>query len=150
MAADVHGVGPVGAVNTETPQPASRRGVARLLGIAALTFWIASAIHVGVTIPLGFATVSDLFPGAAIPEAVVGAVVAAGALALWSGRAAARGIALGTTTFAILVTLYGLSVTMRAGRAADVAYHVSVLVVLAGSLGLLVSRAPGRIPERRT
>jgi hypothetical protein len=114
-----------------------RELIQRLLAFAALTFWVASAIHFGVTIPLGVATISDPFRGAAIPEAFVGAVVAAGALALWSGRAAAKEIASGTAVFAILVTLYGLSVTVRAGRAADEAYHVSVLVILMGSLGLL-------------
>jgi hypothetical protein len=108
-----------------------------LLGVIAMTFWVASAIHFGAEIPLGFVTIGDPFPGAAIPEAVVGVVVAIGALGLWRRGAAARGIALGTTAFAILVTLHGLSVTVRAARAGDVIYHISVLAALAGSLALL-------------
>ncbi|MBV9279733.1 MAG: hypothetical protein JOZ41_06605 [Chloroflexi bacterium] len=121
-----------------TRQVNGRRIAALLLAVSAVTFWVASAIHFGVSVTLGVATVSDPFAGAAIPEAVVGATVALGSLALWSGRSAGRGIALATTGFAILVTLYGLSVTLSGGRTADVAYHVSVLAVLLVSLGMLL------------
>lgn len=117
----------------------SQRIAALLLAVAAATFWAASGIHFGLTVPLGFATVSDRFAGAAVPEAVVGTVVALGAIALWSGRAEGRGIALATTSFATLVTLYGISVTVSGGRTLDVVYHVSVLVILFASLGILLS-----------
>jgi hypothetical protein len=53
-----------------------------LLLVAALSFWAASAIHFALTIPLGFMTVSDLSRGAAVPEAILGFVVAAAALYL--------------------------------------------------------------------
>jgi hypothetical protein len=109
------------------------------MAVAAVTFWIASAIHFGARIPLGFTTLHDPFPGAAIPEAIIGVVVASGVLAIAERWRANWGIAVGTTLFAIVGTLYGLSVTLGSGRSADIAYHVSVLVVLIVTLCLLIA-----------
>lgn len=117
------------------------------MAVAAVTFWIASAIHFGARIPLGFTTLDDPFPGAAIPEAIIGVVVAFGVLAIAVRWPANWGIAIGTTSFAIVGTLFGLSVTLGSGRSADVAYHVSVLVLLFVTLGvLLVSRRKAQAP----
>ena len=114
-----------------------------LMAIAAVTFWVASAIHFGATIPLGFTTLNDPFPGAAIPEAIIGVVVAIGALAIAERWRANWAIAVGTTSFAIVGTLFGLSVTLGSGRSADVVYHVSVLVVLFVALGVLLAARRG-------
>jgi hypothetical protein len=124
-----------------------------LLALAALTFWLASAIHFGLKVELGFALVSDPFPGAAVPEAVVGVVVALGAGSLLVFRQPRLGIAMAATAFAIAVTLYGLSVTAGSGRTADVLYHISVLAVLSAALALLLTARLGertRTPGHRS
>jgi hypothetical protein len=126
------------------------RAAGWLLALGAVTFWLASAIHVGLTIPLGFATLSDPFWGAAIPEAVIGVVVALGAASLLVLRSPHLGVAMGGTTFAIAVTLYGLSVTVRSGRTLDVLYHVSILAVLSVALTLLFSAWLGQRTQVRT
>ena len=108
---------------------------------------MASIIHAGTAIPLGITTVSDPFPGAAIPEAVIALVVAAGAVAVFTQRPAARGIAVVATLSALLGTLYGLTVTLGSARTGDIAYHVGILVVLAVTLGLLLMTSAKRIPR---
>jgi hypothetical protein len=118
-----------------------------LMVIAAVTFWLASAIHFGATVTIGSTTVRDPFPGAAFPEAIVGLVVALGAVALLARWRRSWSLAVGTTAFAIIVTLYGLSVTLGSGRSADVAYHLLVLAVLFVVLGTLIAVRRGR---RRT
>ncbi len=113
-----------------------------LMAFAAAAFAVVSTVHFGVDIPLGFATVSDSFPGAAPPEAVIAAVVATGAAAVLTRRTKSRAIALGTTGFALLGTAYGLSITLNSTRTGDVAYHLSILVTLLVILALLL--VPGR------
>jgi hypothetical protein len=117
---------------------------AALMGVAAVTFWVASIIHFGATFSIGSTRVHDPFPGAAIPEAIVGIVVASGALGLVARWRSGWRLAVSTTAFAIVVTLYGLSVTLGGGRSADVAYHVSVLTLLFAVLGMLVAGHRGR------
>jgi hypothetical protein len=117
-----------------------------LIAVAAVSFAMASAIHAGTVIPLGVTTVSDPFPGAVIPEAVIAVVVAAGAVAVFTRRPAARGAAVMATLFALLGTAYGLTVTLGSARTGDIAYHVGILVVLAVTLGLLLMPGGRRVP----
>jgi hypothetical protein len=121
-------------------QPPAAAGV--LMALAAAAFAIVSVVHFGVDVPVGFTTISDSFPGAAAPEAVIAAVVAIGATAVLTRRTKSRRIALGTTSFALLGTAYGLSVTLNSTRTGDVAYHLSILATLLIILGLLL--VPGR------
>ena len=113
-----------------------------LMALAAAAFAIVSIIHFGAGIPVGFTTISDPFPGAAPPEAVIAAVVAIGAAAVLTRRTRSRRIALGTTSFAILGTVFGLTITLNSTRTGDVAYHLSILATLLIVLGLLL--VPGR------
>ncbi|HEX6498024.1 MAG TPA: hypothetical protein VF054_03225 [Micromonosporaceae bacterium] len=117
-------------------QPPMVAGV--LMALAAATFVIVSVVHFGVDIPIGFATISDPFSGAAVPEAVIGAVMAIGATAVLTRRTRSRGIALGTTSFALLGTGFGLTITLSSARTGDVAYHLSILVTLLVILALLL------------
>lgn len=110
-----------------------------LLVAAAVSFAMASAIHFGLMIRLGVLTISDPFFGAAIPEAVLALVVAAAALHLFSSRIPHLAISAGAAAFAIIVTLYGLSVTLGGGRTADVMYHVAVLAILLAAVVLMLS-----------
>jgi hypothetical protein len=114
--------------------------------LAAAAFAIVSVIHFGVDVPVGFTTISDPFPGAAPPEAVIAAVVAIGAAAVLTRRTKSRGIALGTTSFALLGTVYGLSITLNSTRTGDVAYHLGILATLLVIFGLLL--VPGRMSGR--
>jgi hypothetical protein len=51
------------------------------MALAAAAFAVVSIVHFGVDIPVGFTTISDSFPGAASPEAVIAAAMALGAAA---------------------------------------------------------------------
>jgi hypothetical protein len=113
-----------------------------LMALAAAAFAIASAVHFGVEIPLGFITISDPFAGAAPPEAVIAALVALGATTVLARRTNSRRIALGTAAFAVLATAYGLSITLNSSRTGDIAYHLGILATLLVIVGLLL--VPGR------
>lgn len=121
-------------------RPAVAAGV--LMALAAAAYAVASIVHFGVDIPVGFTTISDSFPSAAAPEAVIAAVVAIGAAAALTRRTNSKAIAVGTTSFALLGTVYGLSITLNSTRTGDVAYHLSILATLLIVLGLLL--VPGR------
>jgi hypothetical protein len=109
-----------------------------LMAVAAVAFAAASVIHFGTVIALGPITVDDPFPGAAIPEAVIAVVLAIGALSVLTRRPARWGIAVAATVFTLLLTLYGLTVTVGSARTGDIAYHVAVLLLSVGILGLLL------------
>lgn len=113
-------------------------GTGVLLCAAATTLAVASLLHFGVAIPLGATAIRDPFPGAAIPEAVIAVVLAAGALALLVRRAGARWLALAATLFALAGTLYGLTVTLRRGESGDIVYHLALLTMLLASAVLLL------------
>lgn len=121
-----------------------------LLAVAAVTLAIASLLHFGVSIPVDGTTISDPFAGAAIPEAVIAAVVAAGAVFTLARLAAARWLAPAATLFALAGTLYGLTVTLRRGEAGDIAYHLVLLAMLIASAVLLLGalRPPRGTPGR--
>ena len=108
------------------------------MALAAAAFAIVSVIHFGVDIPVGFTTISDSFPGAAPPEAVIAAVLSIGATSVLTQRTKSRGTGLATTSFALLGTGYGLTITLNSTRSADVTYHLSILATLLLILGLLL------------
>lgn len=117
------------------------------LALAAVSFWIASAIHFGVRIPIGSTTIYDPYPGARIPEAIVGVISAVGAAFLFARATGAHGVALGAAILAGAVTVFGLTITVGTGRTADIAYHIGVLLVLAAAAIDLVRR-PGAVEGR--
>jgi hypothetical protein len=128
------------------PFPRSRT-VGVLMIIAAAAFWTASAIHFGATIPLGLITLRDTFLGAATPEAIIGLAMGIGAAAVLVRWQSSRTIALGCTAFAVLATVYGLSVTLGSSRTADVIYHIIMLVVLIVVLSLAIAARPRTRPS---
>ena len=133
--------------------PAGR--LARNLGVVtaleATTFAVASALHLGLDLPvLGIR--GEWFIHAAIPEAVIAAVLAVGALVVlrWPGKA--WGTAVGTHIAAALGVLVGISAILGGlgpQAPADLAYHLGILAVLVGTLAVLVS-PPGRTALRRS
>jgi hypothetical protein len=118
-------------------QPRTAVGV--LLALIGTALVLASIVHFGVKIPLGFATVSDPFPGAAPAETVVAIVVMGGAATVLARRASATAFSLTAVLFAILATGYGLTVTIRSTRTGDVTYHLMILLALLCTLGLLLA-----------
>jgi hypothetical protein len=107
-----------------------------LMALATIAFAVASIVHFGVTIPLGPVTIDDPFPGAAIPEAIITIVLGIGSVTMIAHLPTRRWMALATTLFALLATIYGLSVTVRSSRTGDIAYHITILVVLLVIAGL--------------
>ncbi|MCL5952792.1 MAG: hypothetical protein M1132_13930 [Chloroflexi bacterium] len=143
-----HGLGTSGAVASPGGprtqwQPISV-AICGLMVVATVAFAVASIIHFGVTLTLGPVRINDPFGGAAIPEAVIAAVLAMGSATLIARWAMAWPSALGATLFAFLLTIYGLTVTLRSSRTGDIAYHISILVVLAVIVGLLLLPAARR------
>ena len=103
--------------------------VGRLMLIEAVTFAIASILHLGI---------SETFIAAAIPEAIIAVVLAAGALAVM--RRGSRWLGLATTIFALAGVIIGLSVIIGGyvSRPIDIAYHATILVALVVTVVLLL------------
>jgi uncharacterized membrane protein len=112
----------------------SHRVIAWLMALAALTFGIASALHFDIHITIGSLVIQgEPFRNAAIPEAIIGAVVAAGTIAWISRSHAGAVLALTATVAAILGVLIGLYEVTLGGavrNTADVVYHECVLALL--------------------
>jgi hypothetical protein len=119
-----------------------------LMTLATVSFGLASLVHFGIVLPLALVTLDDPFPGAAIPEAVIALVLGIGTAAVIRGQAKRWWVASVVTVFAILATLYGLSLTLGSSRAGDVTYHVLVLVLLLAILALLLLPAGKRSLRR--
>ena len=108
--------------------PGKHRATSRRTGTAmaaeAATFALASAIHFAVG-----------FTDAAIPELLIAAVLGLGSSAVLFQWPHAWGAAAGTTSFAALGTIVGLTI-IAAGRqdAPDLAYHATILAALAATL----------------
>jgi hypothetical protein len=120
------------------------------MAVAALTLAIASWTHFGNRVPLGPATLYDPFRGAALPEAIIAGVTLLGLVAWLGRRPWAWGAALAATLVALAGVLLGLSIVLSsaARRPGDIAYHVSLLMVLVVTLILLLSppaRRAGRV-----
>jgi len=105
--------------------------VGRLMLIEAVTFAIASILHLGV---------AESFIGAAIPEAIIAVVLGAAAIAVMRRGAGSWGLALAATLFALAGVIIGLSVIVGGpvSRPIDLAYHATILVALVGTVVLLL------------
>lgn len=133
---------------------ADHRFAAVMLAEAA-TFGVASYLHLNGRIPLGFTTITgEHFGRASIPEAIIGAVLTAGAIVVAVAPGRARTAALGATGFAVLGVLAGLGFVLTSSRphiAADLAYHLTMLLVLLAGLVVLLrtgrGRPSGAVPE---
>ena len=161
------------AAGSPGPAPAGRRPRQREAGVdrrfaavmlaEAATFGVASYLHLDGRIPLGFTTITgEHFGRASVPEAVIGAVLAAGAVVVAMAPGRARTAALGATGFAVLGVLAGLGFVATSSRphiAVDLSYHLTILLVLLAGLVVLVrtgrvgqpgaGTAPGGPPRRR-
>lgn len=117
----------------------TRRAALAIPVMVATTFTlaVASTLHFGLTL-LG---VHDLFRGAALPEAIIAAVLAAGASWAVLNAPRARGVALAATAFGVAGFVIGLRFTLAESgslKAGDVAYHLGGLALLVIAVVLLL------------
>jgi hypothetical protein len=119
----------------------SHRRIAALMGFEALTLAIISPLHLSGALGGGTKPFNPTAAGTA--EAIIGALLLIGALALVRDR---RRTAIAATTFATVGFLVGLSFTLRSGDGIDIAYHATMLPLLL--LTLLALRRKRR-PTRR-
>jgi|GEM_PF-6626079 len=142
-------------------QPRTRRHRVRLLvswlvAAGALFFLVVAALHLGVRIPLGAATLGETPLGAAgIAESVIGLALASAAFGLFAhghcrhARTAWRW-AVGAAWFAVFGTLFGLVVVSGGAGAAvhtNVVEHAGMLALVVPALAALQSPA-GRAAVR--
>lgn len=126
------------AIHQESPQawPGRRRRIAALMVLEAASLLVASLLHLS-----GFAhghARPFTATGAGIAEAVIGIVLACGAISLMRPGMRGRGSALAATGFAIAGVLYGLSITTRGGDLPDIVYHATLLPMLIVTFALLL------------
>jgi hypothetical protein len=115
------------------------RRVAALMVFEAATLAVASAMHLSGNVQGRSLPFNPDHAGVA--EAIIGIVLAAGAVIMFRAPARARAVGLAATGFAIVGFLVGLNFTARGGHLPDVAYHVIMLPVLIGGLIALL-RSP--------
>ena len=129
-------------------------GVPRLLGLVLLaeaaTLGIASYLHRDGRIPLGFTVIhGEQFTAASVPEAVIGAVLAAGAVIVLMAPSVARRAAVFATGFGIFGVVVGTVFVLTSGRPSitiDLTYHAVLLAVLITTMVMLALRRPRTVP----
>ena len=140
----------------EQPDHHRRNGMATAIGtlsaVYAATFFFGALLHLGVTIPLGFAVVEEpvILP-ATIVEGLCGVALAVAAFAVLTRRELAWPIALAAHAFALGGVLLGITaLALGAGPSTDLntVYHRLMVVGLVAVLALLLSPA-GRTALRR-
>jgi hypothetical protein len=108
------------------------RRIALLMGLVAASLAVMSTLH------LAGAFEGRTDTGAGIPEAIIGAALVAGALALLRGGN--RRAAVAALAFAVVGFLVGLRFTIDDGGV-QLAYHAAALPVLVFGLALATRRA---------
>ena len=111
------------------------RRLAALMVVIAASLAVASIVHLTGHV----SGRTDLYDAddAGIAEAVIGVVLAAGAVVMFRSPERARRAGLAATGFALAGFLVGLSITARAGHWPDIAYHTAILPLLLGAFALL-------------
>lgn len=112
-----------------------------LIVVEAVSFLVASLLHMGVQFPLGISEPPNQY--AAIVEGMCGIFLAVSAIVVFARGAGAWGIAVAAHVFAIAGVILGIIVVIRGGVSGDEAnaiYHPIILVVLIVTLILLMTR----------
>jgi predicted membrane channel-forming protein YqfA (hemolysin III family) len=108
--------------------------------VEAMTLALVSALHLSGQVT-GRSSPFDA-DHAGIAEAIIGAVLAAGAAAMVRLPGKARMIGIIVNGLASAGFVLGLTMTVRGGHLPDIGYHLVVLPALIGSLVVLVRSAP--------
>jgi hypothetical protein len=117
-----------------------RQTLATLIGFEAATLAVMSVLHLTGILAGGARPFRPTDAG--IAEAVIGGVLAGGAVALARRPLHGRVFALAALGFAALGVIAGLGFTVRGGDAIDVAYHATLLPVLLITLGAVSKTLP--------
>jgi hypothetical protein len=127
-------------------QPGVDPRIGMLMLFVAATLAIASALHLS-----GNVHGREPFDAqhAGIAEAVIGFVLACGAVAVLRALVRARRIGLGATGFAIVGFLVGLNFTTRGGDVPDVAYHIISLPILIVTFTFLARAGKREVDEEQ-
>ncbi|KZN22988.1 hypothetical protein A4G99_15785 [Haladaptatus sp. R4] len=110
-----------------------RRLMRVLLGVEAVSFFLAATIHAGMLIS-GYE-----HHEAMIAESIIGMVLLSGLIRTWLRSRSMFTTAIIVQAFALLGTLVGIfTIVIGIGprTVPDIAYHVSIVVVLAVGLGV--------------
>ncbi len=131
---------PEGTTVGRMPDGTAIGRIGAVMATVALTLAVASALHLSGHVQGR----SSLFSAtdAGLAEAIIGAVLGAGAIAMARAPVRARRLGLGAIGFAIVGFLVGLGITARGGHLPDLAYHLTVLPVLIASLVVLWRTGP--------
>src|ERR1051326_878481 len=108
------------------------RQIALVMVLVAASLAVASTLHLSGAVGTGPKPFDPSDAG--IAEAVIAAVLVAGAAALWRAPDRGRPFAIGATVFAIAGFLVGLNFTARPGHTPDLVYHLAVLPILGAVL----------------
>jgi hypothetical protein len=112
------------------------RILAGIMGAEAVTLAVMSSLHLGGLLHPG--TDASAGTDAGIAEGILCFVLLWGASGLLRRGAGGRRLALGTTAFTIAGFCLGLSITANGGDAIDIAYHSTMLPILAATFVLLL------------
>lgn len=121
-------------LTTSSRPTRSERALPLLLGVGAISLAVASVIHFGL--PPG--PLTDPFPGARIPEAVLAVLLGAAAVYALRDVRGSRWFALAAVVISLLGVAFGLTVAVPAALWGDVVYHVvaAALLLITAVVGL--------------
>ena len=112
--------------------------ISALIVVEAITFLLATLLHLGIPIPLGFSE-PRIIP-AAIVEGLCALLLSLSAYAVFARKTWAWRVAVAAHIFAVLGVLLGIYATSRGpGDEANFIYHSVILVVLVIVLALLAT-----------
>jgi hypothetical protein len=120
-------------------------GLKLLTVVNAALYFVAALLHLGVRIPLGFVTlgVPEPIPPATVVETLIGAGLAAAAMAQFVHARREHQLTWTAYVFALVGTVFGLTVALLRGlQGLDIWIHFVMLAGLAGGL-VLLSRTTG-------
>ncbi len=138
-------------MNCDTSLHLSARRESATFGLKLLTmanaalYFVAALLHLSVPIPLGFVTLSvpEPIPPATVVETLIGAALAAAAVAQFTHARREQRLSWGAYVFALIGTVFGLTVALLRGlQGLHIWIHIAMLAGLAGGL-VLLSRATG-------
>ena len=106
------------------------------MSVEAVTLAVMSSLHFGGLLHPG--TEASAGTDAGIAEGILCFVLLWGASGLLRRGVGGRRLALGTVAFTIAGFCLGLSITARGGDAVDIAYHSTMLPILAATFVLVL------------
>jgi deazaflavin-dependent oxidoreductase (nitroreductase family) len=117
--------------------------LAALMVFETATLAVMSTLHLTGALRDGSKPFSA--PSAGVAEAIIGAVLLAGAVAVFRDQPTARNVALAATVFAIAGFIVGLTFTISGGGGIDIGYHSVMLPILVFTAARLAMAGPAPV-----